>query len=276
MGHIGTVGAGIPALGFGTWDHKGEEGVSALLHALDVGYRHLDTAQSYGTEEVCGEAIARSGLPRDEIFVTTKVRQENFDPGLMRPSVERSLEALKLDRVDLLLLHWPARDDRLPMAVYLQQLAEVQDAGLARLIGVSNFTIPLLDEARAILGQRPIAANQVEIHVYCQNRKLAAYCRAAGIATIAYCPIARGLGSDDAVLADIAAAHRATWAQIALAFLLAEGHAAIPTSGKRQRMAANLGAGALELSPDEIARIRTLDRSHHIIDDRSWMPVWDS
>jgi len=276
VGPVGTVGAGIPALGFGTWDRKGEEGIAAILHALEVGYRHLDTAQSYGTEDACGEAIARSSLPRDDVFVTTKVRQENFDPGRLRPSVEQSLEALQLDRIDLLLLHWPARDDRLPMEVYLGQLAEVQDAGLARLIGVSNFTIGLLDRASAILGDRPIAANQVEIHIYGQNSKLAAYCRAAGIPTVAYCPIAKGLGADDPVLADIAAAHDATWAQVALAFLIAEGHAAIPTSGDHERIASNFAAAALDLAADEIARLRTLDRGQHLIDDRSWMPVWDS
>lgn len=270
-----TTATAIPPLGFGTGKRRGEEGVAAITHALDVGYRHLDTAQRYRNETECGEAIARSGLPRADVFVTTKVHEDNLGPGLLRPSVEESLAKLRVDRVDLLLLHWPSPHDQVPMPVYLEQLAAVHDAGLTERIGLSNFTIPLLDEARGILGDRPISANQVEIHVYGQNRRLAARCRALGIPTIAFCPLGRGLEADDPVLDEIAATQGATWAQVALAFLMAEGHAVIPTSGKPERIAANFAARDVVLSDVEIARIRALDRDHHIVDDRSWMPLWD-
>jgi 2,5-diketo-D-gluconate reductase B len=139
---------GIPAMGFGTFGRTGEAGIEAMLFALDTGYRHLDTAQSYGTERECGEALRRSGLPRSTVFVTTKISGENCQPGKLIPSLKRSNDTIGVDAVDLTLVHWPVGPSgRLPMESYILELAEAQDSALTRLIGVSNFTVADLDEA---------------------------------------------------------------------------------------------------------------------------------
>ena len=266
-----TVGA-IPAIGFGTW--TGDDIADCVAWALEAGYRHIDTAQGYKNEAACGGAIHRSGITRDEIFITTKVAPDNYGPGALRPSVEKSLDRLRVDQVDLLLLHWPSPHNKYPMPSYMEQFAEVFDAGLARMIGVSNFTIPLIAQAIALLGDRPISTNQVEIHVFMQNRPIVDHCRSIGIPTTAYAPLARGAVAGDPVLAEIGAAHGATEGQIALAFLLAEGHAVIPSSRKKDRIAANRAAGKITLSEDEVRRLRTLDRGQRIVNSAG-RPVWD-
>jgi len=171
----------MPRLGFGTYGRTGPGGIEAMLTALEVGFRHLDTAQTYDTEREVGEAVRRSGLPRDAVFVTTKVAEENLGPGRVIPSLERSLEALGLERVDLALVHWPARKGGPALEVYLDQMAEARDRGLATQIGVSNFTIALLDATLAHLGEGSILTNQVELNPWFRNRRLADHCAARGV-----------------------------------------------------------------------------------------------
>ena len=264
----------MPRLGFGTYGRTGPEGIAAILAAIEVGYRHLDTAQTYGTEQEVGEAVRRSGLPRGEVFVTTKVAEENLGEGQVVPSLERSLGALGLDHVDLALIHWPARKGGPAPEVYLQQIAEAKARGLARSIGVSNFTIALVEEARAILGDGAILTNQVELNHWFRNRRLSDHCASRGIVVTCYEPLARGKVGADPVLQRIARGHGATPEQVALAWELAQGFAAIPTSRNPDRIAQNFAAQHLVLSPGELAEIDGLDRGIRSIDP-DWGPDWD-
>ncbi len=264
----------IPRLGFGTYGRTGDAGVAAMLYALETGYRHLDTAQDYNTEKQVGTALQRSGLSRDEVFVTTKVSTQNYAKGALLPSLEQSRDNLQVDQIDLTLLHWPAPNGEYPLAQYLEPLIEAQEKGLTRLIGVSNFTIALLEEAFGILGGKPLATNQVELHPFLQNRQLANYCGQKDILVTCYQPIAHGGVSGDKVLEDIARAHDATAAQIALAWELSKGYSAIPTSSKNDRIAENFGALKVKLSDEEMARIDGLDRGERHIDP-AWGPDWD-
>lgn len=264
----------MPRLGFGTYGRTGEAGREAILASLELGCRHLDTAQTYGTEAEVGEAVRRSGLPRETVWVTTKIAEENLGPGLVIPSLECSLEALGLDRVDLALIHWPAREGGPVATSYLGEIAEAEARGLAGRIGVSNFTIAQLDEAIGLLGEGRILTNQVELNPWFRNRRLADHCMARGVVVTCYQPIAQGRLDADPVLGRIAQAHGATPAQVALAWELAMGFAAIPTSGKRARIAENLSARDLTLSPEEVAEIDGLDRGVRSIDP-DWGPQWD-
>ncbi len=265
----------MPQIGFGTWKRNGDEAQRTVLWALEAGYRHVDTAEGYGNETEVGRAINGCDLPRDDIFLTTKVSPEHLGPGEIRPHVVASLDRLGVDRVDLLLIHWPSIGDEYEMEDYLGQLAEVNDEGLATHIGVSNFTKRHIDRALEILGERPIATNQVEIHAFMQNRPIVEHCQAKGIPLTAYSPLARGEVADDATLQQIAEAHGATPGQVALAFLMAEGHAVIPTSSKRERIAENLAASDLTLSADDMQTIRGLDRGERLVDG-AWAPEWDA
>lgn len=261
-------------MGFGTYGRTGDAGIAAMLVALETGYRHLDTAQDYGTEKEVGAAMRRSGLGRADIFVTTKIATGNLGAGALVPSLRRSLDALQLDQVDLTLIHWPSPNDAVPLPVYIAQLAEAQSLGLTRLIGVSNFTIALLEAAQAVLGDVGIANNQVELNPLLQNRKLANYCMEKGISVTCYLPIARGILGGVPVMAEIAARHGATPEQVALAFEFAKGYIAIPTSGRADRIRSNYLATQLRLSDAEIAAIETLDRGQRVIDP-AWGPDWD-
>lgn len=264
----------MPQLGFGTYGRTGAEGRDAILAALEVGYRHLDTAQTYDTEREVGEAVRLSGLPRADVFVTTKVAEENLSPGRLASSLERSLDALELDQVDLTLIHWPAREGGPAPDAYLSQLAQARDRGLTRFVGVSNFTIALIEEAISILGPGEVLTNQVELNPWFRNRKLADHCAARGIVVTCYEPLARGRVGGDPVLQRIAQAHGATPEQVALAWELARNFAAIPTSRRRERIAQNFAARELVLSSAELDEIETLDRGTRSIDP-DWGPDWD-
>jgi 2,5-diketo-D-gluconate reductase B len=269
--HIGP----LPQIGFGTWNRNGDEAYKTTLWALEAGYRHIDTAEGYHNEEDVGRGIAASGVPRADIFLTTKVAPEHLGPGQVMPHVEASLKKLRTEMVDLLLVHWPSVNDTYDITDYMAQFAAVQDAGLARHIGVSNFTKKHLDAAVTILGDRPIATNQVEIHVLLQNRIIVDHTHAKGISTTAYSPLARGSVSNMPKLQDIGARHGVNAEQVALAFLMAEGHVVIPSSSKKERIISNLAAKDVALTADEIALIRTLDEGRRFIKG-SWSPVWDT
>lgn len=270
-----TVQAVIPPMGFGTFDRTGEAGTAIIELALETGYRHLDTAQSYGTEAECGEALRRSGLRRGDVFLTTKVTGENCRPGKMVTSLEKSRENLGVDRIDLTLIHWPVGPDgAFDKSSMFDQLLDAQSRGLTRLIGVSNFTIADLEETKPLLGHVRLATNQFERHPYLQNRKLVSYCQANGITVTCYLPLARGACAGDPVIEAIAERHGATPHQVALAFSLAQGHVVIPTSGKPERVRENFAASRLELSAQEVAAIEELDRNGRQINP-VWSPEWD-
>lgn len=269
-----TMASTIPPLGLGTFGRTGDAGTAAILDALEIGYRHLDTAQNYDTERQVGEAVRRSGLKRDEIFVTTKVGDQRMDKVQFMPSVERSLEQIGLGPVDLLLIHWPSKNDAIPFEDYMTSLAEAQQRGFARLIGVSNFTIDHLERTERLLGKGVIATNQVELHPYLQSRKLVAHARAMGLPLTAYQPIAKGECARDPLLAEIGEAHGVTASAVALAFLMAEGHIVIPASSSKANLAANFAALGVTLTDAEKASIRTLDRGFRRINPEK-APRWD-
>lgn len=265
---------GIPMLGLGTFGRKGPEGLDALLAGLEIGYRHIDTAQSYGTEENVGAAVKRSGLPRGDIFITTKIADTRLAKPEALESVERSLETLGVDAVDLLLIHWPSQNDAVPFQDYMLALAEAKERGFARLIGVSNFPIALLQRSEDLLGKGTLSTNQVELHPYLQAPRLVAYARQIGLPLTAYRPLAHSRVNDDATLQRIASAHGVTPAAITLAFLMAEGHIVIPASSNRGRLEQNFAARTVTLSADDIETIRALDSGTRLVDpDKA--PAWD-
>jgi 2,5-diketo-D-gluconate reductase B len=265
---------GMQLMGFGTYGRTGAAGVAAIALALDVGYRHLDTAQDYNTEREVGEAVRASGLARNEVFLTTKVSTNNLAEGRLVPSLEASCKTIGVDQVDLALIHWPSPRGEVPLATYLTQLAQAQALGLTRLMGVSNFTIRLLEETEAILGKGAIVNNQVELNPYITNAKLASYCKSKEISVTCYQPISKGRLKDDPVLSRIGEKHGASVEQVALAWEMAKGYCAIPTSGRAERIRGNFEATRLSLSADEIAAVDALDRGRRAIDP-AWGPDWD-
>lgn len=273
MADIRTID-GIPQIGFGTWQRKGQEAYDSVRAALDVGYRHIDTAEGYNNEEFVGAALADSGLPRTDIFVTTKVAPESFGPGRIMPAVKASLEKLRMDQVDLLLLHYPSIRDEYAIEDYMAQFAEVFDQKLTKRIGVSNFTIRYIDRALELLDDRKISTNQVEIHPFMQNKPIVDHCRQKSIPLTAYSPLARGGVADDPALKSIAERHGATPAQIALSFLMSEGFIVIPSSSKPDRIASNFAAKDIQLSADDMSHIRALDEGRRLVDG-DWCPAWD-
>jgi 2,5-diketo-D-gluconate reductase B len=270
MKKIGT----IPQMGYGTWKRAGDEGYREVVEALEAGYRHIDTAEHYDNEEHVGRALAGSGLARGDIFITTKVGPENLGPGQVMRHAKASLEKLRLDHVDLYLIHWPSLGDRYDINDYMAQILAVRDAGLSKLIGVSNFTKRHVDAAVKVAGKGVIATNQVEIHPMFQNRVIVDHCRTHGIAMTAYAPLARGAVKDNATLLAIGKKHGATPGQVALAFLMAEGHIVIPTSTSQERMRENLRSVDLVLSDEDINAIRGMDAGMRLVSG-SWAPKWD-
>jgi 2,5-diketo-D-gluconate reductase B len=264
----------IPRMGLGTFGRRGPEGQRAIESAIEIGYRHLDTAQDYDTEAECGHALKASGLARGEMFVTTKIRLSNLGKGRLVPSLRESCESLQVDAVDLTLIHWPSPRDEVPLPVYIEQLAQARELGLTRLIGVSNFTISLINQSRAILGAGALANNQVEVHPFLQNTRLVNHCMAEGIAVTAYQPLAKATVNESEAICDIADRHGATPEQVALAFLLAKGLIVIPSSADTGRMRSNFAATDLVLGDQDIARIEALDRGGRRIDP-DIAPDWD-
>lgn len=264
----------IPPIGLGTSGRVGDDGAEAVLSAIEAGYRHIDTAQAYGSEAPIGTAIRRSGLRREEFFLTTKVRDTHYSKPEFLASVERSLELLGVEQVDLLLLHWPLTSGGVPFESYMEDLQAVKDSGWSRMIGVSNFSINYLKQAERFLGKGALATNQIEIHPYLQNPNMAAYAKATDLTLTAYRPLAEGRVSADPVLQNIANHHGASPATVALAFLIAEGRIVVPASTNQQRLRDNLAAQTLELSEEEIGWIRRLDRGERFINPEK-APVWD-
>ena len=248
----------IPALGFGTSPLTGGLSADTVLAALKAGYRHIDTARKYGTEQAVGEALRASGLARDDIFLTTKVSHENLRADDFARSVDDSLAALQVDHVDLLLIHWPNPD--IALAECMPALAKAKRQGLARHIGVANFTTALLERALELCPE-PLAVLQAEYHPYLDQSKLLAAARRHGLVFIAFCPLGRGRLFGDPVLAEIAAARGRTVAQIALRWLLQQNVAAIPFSSQPRRIADNFNVFDFALDDDEMRRIAALKRA---------------
>ncbi|XSG83536.1 MAG: aldo/keto reductase [Methyloligella sp. ZOD6] len=266
-------GASIPALGFGTWQLEGDVCVEAVKTALACGYRHIDTAQIYDNEAEVGEALADSGVDREDVFVTTKVWMDQMEEARLQGSVELSLKRLGLDRVDLLLIHWPNPD--VPLAETMAALSEVKRFGMTRHIGVSNFPIGLLEEAIA-LASEPLVTNQVEYHPLLDQQAMLSACRRNGLALTAYSPLGRGGLLSNPVLREIAEAHGKSSAQVTLRWLIQqEGVVAIPRSGDPAHIRSNFDVFDFALSDTEMQRIFALAEPGGRMTDPEWAPQWD-
>lgn len=264
----------IPALGLGTFRLQDQQAFDAVHNGIELGYRHIDTAQIYNNEADVGRAIAASEIPASELFVTTKIWTENLAKGKLIPSLKESLHKLQLNKVNLTLIHWPSPNDEIPVAAYMEQLLEAKREGLTDLIGVSNFTIKHLQQAIAAVGASEIATNQVEIHPFLQNRKLVEFAQQQGIHITAYMPLAYGKVMQEPAIQEIAQTHNATAAQIALAWSLQQGFAVIPSSTKRENLQSNLRAAKITLSDDEMNAITQLDNGERIANP-GFAPAWD-
>ncbi len=261
----------IPALGLGTWPMKGADCEEAVGAALDMGYRHLDTAEMYGNEEAVGAALAATSIPpRGEIFLTTKVWWDKPNGPAFRAAFEGCLTRLKQPYVNLLLIHWPSPELDLPSV--LTAMAKIREEGLARAVGVANFPSALLKQALA-LDITPIACNQVEHHVMLSQQKLLDITQPAGIVLTSYTPLGKGAVLDHPVIQKIAREHGATPGQVALAWLLSKNLvAAIPKARGVERQAENLAAVQLKLSDSDLAEIAALPKSRRFINPGSPPP----
>jgi 2,5-diketo-D-gluconate reductase B len=266
-------GAAIPAIGFGT--SQLGDCAEAVATALKLGYRHIDTARKYGTENGVGAGLRASGVPREDVFITTKVSHENLSEADFARSVDESLRALGIDHVDLLHVHWPATDGT-PLAETMQALARAKRTGRTRHIGVANFNIALLEQAIALCPE-PLVALQAEYHPYLGQSKVLAACQRLGLVFTAYCPLGRGRVVGDPVLGQIAHGRGRTLAQIALRWLVQQGNiAAIPRSSNPRHMTESLEIFDFELTPEEMARIHQLARPDgRIANPRGRAPAWD-
>ncbi|MER9032729.1 aldo/keto reductase [Mesorhizobium sp. M0674] len=274
MHKVMANGAAIPVIGFGTWTLKGELCSELVAHALSLGYRHIDTASLYDNESAVGEGLRFSGVPRDNVFVTTKVWFTDIAPGDLERSAEKSLKRLGLETVDLLLIHWPYPE--IPLTGSIKALSAVRDSGMVRHIGVSNFPTGILAEALR-LSDAPLVANQVEYHPYLDQTKVYAACRAAGMAMVAYSPLGRGGALlEEAAIGDAAERHGKSPGQIVLRWhVQQEGVAAIPRTERKERLAENIDVFDFELSGEEMAAISRLRSRNLRIAHLNYTPKWD-
>jgi diketogulonate reductase-like aldo/keto reductase len=273
MQTVTVKGIEIPVLGLGTWPMSGASCVRAVTEALKLGYRHVDTAQMYGNEAEVGEGLRASGLRRDEVFVTTKVQRHLTSAKAMPKSVEESVRALGLENVDLLLAHWP--NPSVPVAETVGALSEMKRRGLARNIGVSNYTVALVDEA-VRTSPEPLIVNQIEYHPFIDQTKVIAANRRHGLGTTAYSPIARGRVIGERAIEAIARARGRTPIQVTLRWLIQqEGVIAIPKSTRTERLKENLAIFDFALTDDEMERIGALGGNRHIVNDTSSVARWD-
>lgn len=262
-------GERVPALGFGTYRLTGVECTKSVEHALALGYRHLDTAQSYENEAQVGMGLERSGVPRDEVFLVTKLRPSNFRRA--ESATHESLAALGTDHVDLMLLHWPSDDDAVLNA--LEALRRLQEQGAVRHVGVSNFPTALVTQAQQVT---ELFCNQVEYHPFLAQARVLEQAAAQDLLITAYRPLAKGLTQEESVLRDVAERHGKSTEQVTLRWLIQQPRVAtIPKSADPHRRAENLDLFDFELSEDEMAAVAGLARGQRLVDPEN-APDWDS
>ena len=265
-------GAKIPAIGLGTWELRGRTCARIVEQALRLGYRHIDTAQVYENEREVGDGLRASGVRRDDVFVTTKIWTTHFAPNELERSAKESLVRLRMPEVDLLLLHWP--NPHVPLAETLGALAHAKRMGLARHIGVSNFTVALIEESVKACPE-PLVCDQVEYHPYLDQAKLREACAANGLALVAYSPIAKGKIKNDPTLTRIGRDHGKSPAQICLRWLVQQNVSAIPRTSRLERLSENIDIFDFELSGEEMERIFTLATAKGRLTDFGFAPKWD-
>ena len=269
MEYVTAAGVRIPALGLGTWQLTGKDCARAIPMALELGYPAIDTAQDYGNEGEIGAALAESGVDRTSLFLTTKVANSNHDYADVIASTEESLRQLRTDYLDLLLVHWPVSMETMPRT--LEAMRDLQDRDLVRDLGVSNFTPGQVRQAQDHI---EVVNVQVEHHVYLGQPELRRMAQEQDFSLTAYSPLARGKVLHDDVLTDIAQAHDATPAQVALRYLIQQGRTAvIPKGTSREHLEANLAAVDLQLTAEDMQRIAALERGERIVDP-PFAPSW--
>jgi diketogulonate reductase-like aldo/keto reductase len=268
---VEAKGFRIPLVGLGTWALRGRDCARLVEQAIRVGYRHIDTAQMYENEAEVGEGVRASGQ-RADVMVTTKVLPTLLSPPDLERSVKHSLGKLRIDHIDLLAIHWP--NPRVPLSETLGAMAKMKHEGYVRAIGVSNFTVALLDEANAV-SPEPLVCNQVECHPFLNQDKVIAACKKHGMAMVAYSPIARGGAKGNDVLEKIGAAHGKTAAQVSLRYLVQQGISVIPRTSKIERLEENLAIFDFALTDAEIREVHALSDTNGRIVDWSWSPNWD-
>ena len=262
-------GSTVPKLGFGTWEILGRDCEESVADALEIGYRHIDTAQAYDNEAEVGKAIAASGIDRRELWLTTKLWREEY--GRVRDSAQESLERLQVDCVDLLLLHWP--NDDVPLDATLGALAGLREEGLIKHFGVSNFPAGMLRDA---LGMAPIFTDQVEFHPFLGQDELVELATERDFMVTAYSPLARGKVLEDETLRAIGEAHGKTAGQVALRWLLDKPNVStIPKASSHERRVENFEVFDFELSDEERAQIDALPKDERVIDP-GFAPDWNA
>jgi diketogulonate reductase-like aldo/keto reductase len=272
MRYVEANGAKIPAIGLGTWELRGRACARLVEQAIKLGYRHIDTAQVYENEREVGEGLRASGVRREEVFVTTKVWTTHFAPNDLERSTKDSLAKLRLSEVDLLLLHWP--NPQVPLSETLGALARVKQLGMVRHIGVSNFTVALIDEAVAACPE-PLACDQVEYHPYLDQTKVKEACARHGMALVAYSPVAKGRVKDDATLTRIGRVHGKTAAQVCLRWLVQQNVSAIPRTSRIERLSENIDIFDFALSDEEMDEISGMGSPKGRLTDYGFAPKWD-
>lgn len=265
---------GMPLLGAGTFRLKDGNGYTSTLTSLEEGYRHIDTAQIYGNEKEIGKAIIDSKIDRNEIFLTTKIWIDNYPKDKLESSFLQSLKDLQVDYVDLILLHWPIKDSHPTLSECLLTLKSFKDKGLAKNIGVSNFNTRLLKQAIEVLGKDQIFTNQIEVHPYLTNDLVIKFCKENNIIVTCYMPFAYGDALKDSTIQQIAKDNDISPAQTVLAWIRQNGHAAIPSSTKRDNIKSNILSLDINLTEDEIKKINSLNKNHRICDP-DFVPEWD-
>ena len=268
---VEAKGFRIPIVGLGTWALRGRDCARLTEQAIRIGYRHVDTAQMYDNEREVGEGVRASGL-RSEVMVTTKVQPTLLAPHDLERSVKESLAKRRLDVIDLLLIHWP--NPRVPLAETLGAMAKMKREGYTQQIGVSNFTVSLLEDANR-LSTEPLVCDQVECHPFLNQDKVVGACRKHGMAVVAYGPIARGGAKGDKLLEKIGKAHGKTAAKACLRWLLQQGIVVIPRTSRVERLEENFSLFDFELSDAEMREIASLARPGGRIVDWTWSPNWD-
>jgi diketogulonate reductase-like aldo/keto reductase len=264
MQAVEANGATIPLVGLGTWDLRGRVCARIVEQALRLGYRHIDTAEMYDNEREVGEGLRTSGVKRGEVFLVTKVWPSHFAPRELERVAKDSLMRLRVSELDLLLLHWP--NPRIPLSETLGALCRVKETGLTHHIGVSNFTVALIEEATR-LASEPLVCNQVEMHPFLDQSKVVDACRTHGMAVVAYSPIARGNAKNDALLTRIGKAHGKSAAQVSLRYLVQQGIPVIPRTSKVERLVENLALFDFALTDDEMVQIAALaGRDGRVVD----------
>ena len=276
MNVVEANGAKIPAIGLGTMTLQGEVCVGAVKTALQLGYRHVDTAERYNNEAAVGEGLHQglraAGLRREDVFVTTKVYHDKLAADDFQRSFDESLTKLKLPWVDLLLIHWP--NPKVPLAETLAVLCKAKRDGRAKHVGVANFTTALLEEA-VRLADEPLVTNQIEVHPFLDQGKVLAACRGHGLAVTAYCPLARGKIAGNETLERIGRAHGKSASQIALRYLVQQGIIPIPRTANPTHLAANLAIFDFSLTDDEMAEVDGLRQPGTRVVNPPHAPKWD-